>query len=132
MRILLNFVKGPTSYEDIRIVDGVLHPTFKDACYSIGLLDDDKEYIDGTTEASWGSAFFMRKLFSMLLMSGSISRPEYVWDNTWKMLSEDVLHRQRRILQMPGNLIFLISNAYYLNTISVTSRKNIEKIYIII
>ena len=76
MRILLEFIKGPTSYEDIWTIDGVLHPTLKDACYSMGLLDDDKEYIDGITEAgSWGSTFFMRKLFSMLLMSGSISRP---------------------------------------------------------
>jgi hypothetical protein len=103
---------------DIRTVDGVLLPTFKDACYSIGLLGDDKEYIDGITQAnSWGSTFFMRKFFAMLLMSSSISRPKYVWDNTWKMLSEDVLRRQRRILQMQCNFIFLISNAYYLNTI---------------
>ena len=99
----------------------------------MGLLDDDKEYIDGITKvSSWGTTFSVRKQFAMLLILSSILRPEYVWDNTWKMLSEDVLHRQRRILQMPGNLIFLISNAYYLNTISVTSRKNIEKIYIII
>lgn len=81
LRTLLNFVKGPTSFEEIRTVNGVVHPTFKDACYAMGLLDDDKEYIDGITEASfWGSAYYLRKLFAMLLISGSISRPEYVWD----------------------------------------------------
>ncbi|KAF7807456.1 uncharacterized protein G2W53_039617 [Senna tora] len=32
LRVLLTFVKGPTSYEDIRTINGVFHPTFKDAC----------------------------------------------------------------------------------------------------
>ena len=29
LRTLLNFVKGLKSYEDMRTVDGVIHPTFK-------------------------------------------------------------------------------------------------------
>jgi hypothetical protein len=32
LRILLNTVKGCTSYKDIRTVNGVEHPTFKEAC----------------------------------------------------------------------------------------------------
>lgn len=39
---LLNYVGGPISYEDIRIV---VHPNFKDALYAFGLLCEDKEYI---------------------------------------------------------------------------------------
>ena len=35
MRTLLNFVKGPICYEDIRTVNGVLYPTFKEACYTM-------------------------------------------------------------------------------------------------
>ena len=46
LRLLLTCVKGPISYCDIRTVDGVLHETFRDACYARGLLDDDKEYVD--------------------------------------------------------------------------------------
>lgn len=52
MCILLNVVKGPTSYEDVRTVSGVVHQTFKDAYYVMGLLDDDKEYVDGIGEES--------------------------------------------------------------------------------
>ena len=105
LRTLIIVVKGPTSYEDIRTIDGVIHPSFKDACYSMGLLDDDKEYIDEITEASFlGSTFYLRKLFAMSLMFDSLSRPKYVWDNTWKLLFEDVLNRQRSLLQMPGNV----------------------------
>ncbi|XP_071686861.1 uncharacterized protein [Rutidosis leptorrhynchoides] len=41
-------VKGPTSYEDIRTVNGQIFNSYRDACYDLGLLDDDKEYIEGT------------------------------------------------------------------------------------
>ncbi|KAK9689053.1 hypothetical protein RND81_09G031800 [Saponaria officinalis] len=80
MRTLINFVKGPTCYEDIRTINGVLYPTFKEACYALGLLGDDREYVDAIKEASfWGSGFYLRKLFSTLLLSGSLSKPELVW-----------------------------------------------------
>ncbi|XP_028752798.1 uncharacterized protein LOC114712429 [Neltuma alba] len=56
LRILITKVRGPTSYEDIRTVNGVLYPNFQAACYALGLLDDDNEYINGIKEASlWAS-----------------------------------------------------------------------------
>ncbi|XP_042027196.1 uncharacterized protein LOC121774371 [Salvia splendens] len=80
LRCLLNIVKGATSYEDIRCVNGVQYDTFRDACYALGLLDDDKEYVDGIIEASfWSSAHSIRLLFVSLLTSESISRPDFVW-----------------------------------------------------
>ncbi|XP_076960289.1 uncharacterized protein LOC143636628 [Bidens hawaiensis] len=45
LRVLLNKVKGPTSFEDIRTVNGKLHETFRDACFELGLLDVDSESI---------------------------------------------------------------------------------------
>ncbi|CAO2834987.1 unnamed protein product, partial [Amaranthus hypochondriacus] len=101
MRTLLNYVKGPTCHEDIRTVFGILYPTFKDACFAMGLLDDHKEYADGITEASfWATAQYLRKFFAILLMSNSISRPKFVWNETWKFLSEDILYRQRKIIRL--------------------------------
>ncbi|XP_057248262.1 uncharacterized protein LOC125493694 [Beta vulgaris subsp. vulgaris] len=96
LRTLLNFVKGATCYEDIRTVDGLVYPTFKEACYARGLLDDDKEYVDAITEASFReSGYYLRHLFSMLLLSGSMSKPEEVWHKTWQLLSDDILYKQR-------------------------------------
>lgn len=46
-------MKGPTCYEDMRTVNGVMYPSFKDACYAMGLLDDDKEYIEAIKKASF-------------------------------------------------------------------------------
>ncbi|XP_016178034.1 uncharacterized protein LOC107620384 [Arachis ipaensis] len=64
LRLLLNFLKGPTCYEDIKTIDGAVYSSFRDACYAMGLLDDDKEYIDTIKEAShWGLGEYLRKLF---------------------------------------------------------------------
>ncbi|XP_031106166.1 uncharacterized protein LOC116010797 [Ipomoea triloba] len=102
LRCLLNIVRGPTSFKDIRTLNGVEYMTFRDACYAHGLLDDDKEYINVINEAIyWSTAHSMRKLFVVLLTSSSIIRPENVWNAVWKHLCEDVQHNQRRILQQP-------------------------------
>ncbi|XP_076920154.1 uncharacterized protein LOC143581216 [Bidens hawaiensis] len=62
LRILLNKVKGPTKFEDIRTVNGNILPTFRDACYELGLLDDDNEYTECIVEAS-NAVYRDQKLF---------------------------------------------------------------------
>ncbi|XP_074297193.1 uncharacterized protein LOC141627891 [Silene latifolia] len=100
---MLNHVKGPKSYEDIRRVNGTLYDTYKEACYAYGLIGDDKEYIDAIEEASeWASGFYLRNLFATLLLSGTLSMPSRVWEATWSLLADDILHRQRNILQNRG------------------------------
>ncbi|XP_074289035.1 uncharacterized protein LOC141614178 [Silene latifolia] len=97
---MLNHVKGPKSYEDIRRVNGTLYDTYREACYAYGLIGDDKEYIDAIEEASeWASGFYLRNLFATLLLSGTLSMPSRVWEATWSLLADDILHRQRNILQ---------------------------------
>ncbi|XP_047978732.1 uncharacterized protein LOC125220620 [Salvia hispanica] len=103
LRCLLNVVKGATCYEDLRFVNGVQYDTFRDACFALGLLDDDKEYIDGIVEASfWSSAHSLRLLFVSLLSSESVSRPDVVWQKCWKHLSDDVVYNQRILRNQPG------------------------------
>jgi hypothetical protein len=54
--MLLNCVKGATSYEHLRIVDGTVHDTFKDACSAMGLLANDNEWHQASEEAGlWAS-----------------------------------------------------------------------------
>ncbi|XP_057760409.1 uncharacterized protein LOC130980779 [Arachis stenosperma] len=93
-----NIQDGCTSFEDLCIVDGVAHSSFKEACYALGLLQDDKEFIDAIIEAStWASANYVRDLFVMLLISNNIACPNFLWDRCYKELSEDILFEQRRI-----------------------------------
>nr|KAJ0204989.1 hypothetical protein LSAT_V11C500262960 [Lactuca sativa] len=86
--ILLNKIKGPTCYEDIRTINGT-----KDACYALGLLDDDREYISSINETHhWATAFFCRSVFVMLITSDSLSRSVHVFEETYKCLFDDVIH----------------------------------------
>ena len=52
LRLLLTAVRGATSFEHLRTVAGTLYPTFQAACVALGLLEDDREWIDCLTEAS--------------------------------------------------------------------------------
>ncbi|XP_019182973.1 PREDICTED: uncharacterized protein LOC109177926 [Ipomoea nil] len=90
LQCLLNKVQGPTSFADIRTVNGVQYESFRDACSARGLVDDDKEYVHATEEAGqWATSANLRRLFVTLLMSNSMSKPEVVWEATWNYLTED-------------------------------------------
>ncbi|KAI9112627.1 hypothetical protein K1719_016293 [Acacia pycnantha] len=93
LRVLLTKVRGPRSFDEIKTVDGFIHNTCKDACFSKGLLDDDQEYISANKEASiWASGHSLRKLFVVMLLCFSLQRLDFVWKETSKLLSEDVLY----------------------------------------
>ena len=51
LRLLLTSVRGATSFENLRTVDRVLYPTFKEACLHRGLLEDDDEWRQCLSEA---------------------------------------------------------------------------------
>ncbi|XP_021991336.1 uncharacterized protein LOC110888104 [Helianthus annuus] len=98
LRILLNHIKGPTCFEDIKTVYGQVFKKIKDACLARGLLDDDKEYVNAVKEAStWSTEDFLWTFFVTLLLSNSISRPGDFWSETKSLLCEDILYQQRKI-----------------------------------
>jgi len=83
LRMMLTIVKGPTSYKAIKTVNNILYDTFREACYAMGFLGDDKEYIAMIKEASvWATSVFLRILFVTLLLSSTMDRPVHVWNNT--------------------------------------------------
>jgi hypothetical protein len=51
LRILLNHVRGATSYESFGTVRGVLCPTFGDSCEKLGLITNDGSLDEAMTEA---------------------------------------------------------------------------------
>lgn len=102
MRMLLNFVKGSTSFESIRTVNGVTYPTFKAACYALGLLDDDKEWIDCLSEAAiWATGNELRNLFVTILIYCQVSNVSELWKTHAETLSEDILTLQRKRFNVP-------------------------------
>ncbi|XP_019193106.1 PREDICTED: uncharacterized protein LOC109187373 [Ipomoea nil] len=106
LRCLLNLVRGPTSFQDIRTVDGIEYSSFRDACYARGLISDEKEYIDAIVEASqWSTAAALRRLFVTLLTANSLCQPEKVWDVVWPHLCEDAEYNQRKSFANPDLML---------------------------
>ena len=63
LRMMLTVSRGPISFEDIRTTAGVEYPTYRETCFAMGFLQDDKEFIDTIKEAKdWGSTPYLRNL----------------------------------------------------------------------
>jgi hypothetical protein len=90
LRMLLNRVKGATSYEHLRTVDGRKHDTFKDACITMGLLANNNEWHQALEEAGvWASRRHLRDMFASMLMFCEVTNPRQLWDAHWESLSDD-------------------------------------------
>lgn len=119
LRMMLTVVKGPTCYDDIKKVGGVVRDSFRDACFEMGFLNDDKEYVAAINEAKdWGSGNFLRKLFVTMLLSGTVNRPRHVWQQTWKLLSDGILHQQRIVTGIRGTLNKYLNTSVKFHTIT--------------
>lgn len=102
LRLLLNSARGPTCYEDIRTVNGATYPTFKQACYSLGLLNHDKEWNDAIKEAQQrATPNQLRELFVTILIFCEVSDQLQFWKINTKALSEDILMRRRKLYKHP-------------------------------
>ncbi|KAF1872320.1 hypothetical protein Lal_00016618 [Lupinus albus] len=87
LRMILTVVKGATCYEDIRTVSNIQYSTFRNGCFAMGILQDDREYIKALKKTyDWGSGFYVRKLFVKMLLSTSMNKLDHVWEETWKWL----------------------------------------------
>lgn len=70
----INIVRGTTSFEQICTINGVLQPSFKLACYKIGLLTDDNKWIDFLQKASaWVTGHQLCRLFAIILLFYEVS-----------------------------------------------------------
>lgn len=115
LRMMLTVVKGPRTYEEIRKVGEIQYQTFREACFAMGFLEDDREFIGAIREAyQWGSGYFLRRLFVIMLLAGSINRPRHVWNSTVHWLSDGILREQRLLANNPGVILLTFLFKYML------------------
>lgn len=67
--MLLQHIIGPTCFNDLYIIGGYKYDTFKNACYSMGLIRKDKECEEAINEAfEWKIGLILEKMFVLILM----------------------------------------------------------------
>ena len=96
LRMLLTQIKGATCYEDLRTFNNHVYSTFKEACTSRGLLEDDNEWNLCLSEASEiQTGYELRQLFALILSTCDVTYPLKLWDKHKQALSEDILYKER-------------------------------------
>nr|GEX72585.1 ATP-dependent DNA helicase PIF1-like [Tanacetum cinerariifolium] len=105
LRVILNKARGPMEWDDLKKVDDVLYPTYRDACYAQGLLQDDKEYIDKILGKSlWGMGDYLRSIFVMLFMTDNLELSDIQRKNICLSYIECMLRSNNRSLKDIQNM----------------------------
>jgi hypothetical protein len=90
LRVLLNHVAGATSFDDLRTVDGVTLPTFREAAERRGLIEADNTLDESLAEATqWMMPYALRRLFATILVFCQPSNVFGLWDKYKEAMSED-------------------------------------------
>ncbi|XP_074288129.1 uncharacterized protein LOC141613293 [Silene latifolia] len=98
LRLLLQHVRGPKSYVDLKTVYGVVCATFQEAALQLRLLE-----ADNTVEMCLDEAivvqmpFALRRLFATILIFCQPKDLGSLWEKYYSALSEDYMH------QFPNN-----------------------------
>jgi len=76
---LLTNKTGCTDYDNIKTVNTVTYKTYQEACFAMGILADNKEFIGAIKESNCiASAQQLRTLFVTLLMMNTMTKPDEV------------------------------------------------------
>ncbi|CAF1924320.1 unnamed protein product, partial [Brassica napus] len=111
LRILINKVKGPRSYTELRTFNGVTYPDFKSTCCARGLLANDAEWHESMAELNtWGTPSQLREMFVTLLIYCHVANPKELWDKCWKTLSEDILYKKHQLISIDRTLVEEVSS----------------------
>ncbi|KAL0294955.1 UNVERIFIED_CONTAM: hypothetical protein Sradi_6859000 [Sesamum radiatum] len=90
LRLLLNHIKGSTSFQDLLTVNGVGYSSFKQAAQKRGLLESDQSIIECLNEAiTFQMPHELRRLFAIILVYCAPTDVKLLWDTYFDAMSED-------------------------------------------
>ena len=96
LRILLTHIRGATSFDSLKTIDGHTYETFKETCIHLGLLQNDAKWDTCLYEASQiKTGQQLRHLFTIILLYCQPAAPEKLWNNHKSALCEDISRYQR-------------------------------------
>jgi ATP-dependent DNA helicase PIF1 len=90
LRVLLNHVSGAISYDDLRTVNGVILPTFREATERRGLIEADNSLDECMAEAPlYQMSSSLRRLFAIILVFYEPSDVRGLWNRHLDAMLED-------------------------------------------
>ncbi|XP_073513989.1 uncharacterized protein [Phyllobates terribilis] len=94
LRLLLLHVKGPTSFESIKSINGVTHQTFKDAALALGLLINDSVWKNTIIDATvLNMPTQLQEMFAYICVFGPPTNPLELWNEFKEHFLKDYCHR---------------------------------------
>jgi hypothetical protein len=128
LRMLLHVVQGPTSWESLRTVNGIVYNTFKSACTARGLLETDDEFHKCLQEAATlQTGKQLRNLFAIILLECAPSNSLQLWNAHAHDLSDDCRWRlQQTNITDPTDEQMLSLALHDLNVILQQSGKTVR------
>ncbi|XP_028100698.1 uncharacterized protein LOC114300041 [Camellia sinensis] len=90
LRLLLNNIRGPTSFESLRTINGRKAKTFREAALLYGLLQSDNNLEQCLEEAiSYQMSYSLRRLFATILIHCAPNNPKQLWEKFKDYMAED-------------------------------------------
>jgi hypothetical protein len=90
LRVLLSHVRGATSFDHLKTVNGKLCGSFREACELLGLIEHDKTLDHCMTEAAtFQMPCALRRLFATILVFCEATKIRQMWDKHLASMSED-------------------------------------------
>jgi hypothetical protein len=130
LRLLLTAVKGATSYENLRTFQGIVAPSFREACLARGLLENDQEWQQCLEEArSMATGHQLRNLFVTILRDCAPSDPVQLWNTYWPHICDDLHHRlqQSNLRVNPTDADVQDYGLYLINQLLLLSGKSLAE-----
>lgn len=98
LRLLLVNVRGPTSFENLKTVNGHFCTSYREACQRLNLLEDDLHWEHALEDAAIVSnAYQIRMLFAIIITTCQPGDPLELWNKFRDNMTEDILHRMRQL-----------------------------------
>ena len=94
LRLLLTVVPGATSFAHLRTINNIPYNTFKEACYALGLLQDDHKWIQCLEEAGQMQlGYTLRMLFATIVFHCNPTSPGALWNQFKHNICDDLLYK---------------------------------------
>ncbi|XP_028074183.1 uncharacterized protein LOC114276597 [Camellia sinensis] len=123
LRILLNHIRGPKSFDHLLMVNGIAYPTFKQAAEHHGLLEHDDSIRQCLLEAAtMHMPSALRRLFVTILVYCVPTGVRSLWDEIYPYLIEDYISSNSM-----NNMYILNKTLQDINRLLLQYNKNISE-----